>query len=85
MSKSAVIYTSATCGYCVRAKILLGEHNIPYTEHVIGSETFRDRAHLQEIVGSMVTTVPQIFLDLGDGPKYVGGYDSLRNLLGPTQ
>ena len=30
--QSVTIYTKATCGYCQRAKMLLTQKNVPFTE-----------------------------------------------------
>ena len=68
--KNVVIYTSKICPYCVRAKKMLNDRDIPYKEIKI------DSAQLME---EMLTrsggrkTVPQIFID----DKHIGGSDDL--------
>ena len=61
------IYTAALCGYCRRAKQVLDEKGVEYTEHDV---TF-DRA-LRKEMGARAggaTSVPQIFV----GDTHVGG------------
>ena len=66
-----VIYTTATCGYCDRAKAWLTARKIAYREvDVSGNDS--ERAALVERSGGM-RTVPQIFV----GPVHVGGYSDL--------
>ena len=68
--KNVEIYTSKVCPYCVRAKKMLNDRDIPYKEIKI------DSAQLME---EMLTrsggrkTVPQIFID----DKHIGGSDDL--------
>jgi len=71
--KPVRIYTTQTCPYCVRAKRLLQEKNVPYQEiDVSGDDDARLR--LMETTGRR--TVPQIFI----GDKHVGGSDDLHAL-----
>jgi glutaredoxin 3 len=64
------MYSSAWCGYCVRAKALLDSRGIAYREiDVDGNWALR-----QEMVArSGRRTVPQIFI----GEHHVGGSDDL--------
>jgi glutaredoxin 3 len=64
------LYTTAWCGYCVRAKVLLDERGIPYEEIRIDEEP-DFRAHLEDLTGGW--TVPQVVID-GE-PR--GGYAEL--------
>ena len=69
-----VIYTKFGCGYCHRAKRLLEEKGVAYTEHDItfgGAE--RDEMMRR---APMARTVPQIFI----GETHVGGSDDLAAL-----
>jgi glutaredoxin 3 len=71
---SVEIYTTRYCPYCVRAKTLLAQKGVPFTEiDVSGSVELRqsmvERAH-----GRM--TVPQIFI----GSTHVGGSEDLHAL-----
>jgi glutaredoxin 3 len=64
------LYTTAWCGYCVRAKVLLEQRGIPFEEIRIDEEP-NFRAHLEELTGGW--TVPQVVID-GE-PR--GGYAEL--------
>jgi glutaredoxin 3 len=64
------LYTTAWCGYCVRAKSLLDERGIPYDEIRVDEDP-EFRRHLEELTGGW--TVPQIVID-GE-PR--GGYTEL--------
>jgi glutaredoxin 3 len=67
------MYTTAWCGFCLRAKALLEERGLPYEEiRVDDDPLFRDR--LLELTGHW--TVPQILVD--GAP--IGGYAELREL-----
>ena len=68
------IYTTTYCGYCVRAKRLLGERGIPYEEiDVTGNHEARNWL-VRETGGRR--TVPQIFIH----GKAIGGFVELRAL-----
>jgi len=72
--KNIVIYSSARCPYCVRAKQLLESKGVSYEELRVDQES----GLLEEAVrrsGGM-RTVPQIFID----DYYVGGCDELYAL-----
>lgn len=70
-SPETVIYTKFGCGYCSRAKRLLDEKGVEYTEHDITmGGPLRDR--IQERAPN-ARTVPQIFI----GETHVGGSDDL--------
>ena len=65
-----IIYTTATCPYCVQAKQLLQSKGLLYTEiRVDLDDTERDTM----IARSGRRTVPQIFFD----DQHMGGYDDL--------
>jgi len=67
------LYVSDWCPYCQRAKGLLAQKNVEFSEINI-----EDDAKLREemIVRSNRRTVPQIFI----GDKHVGGCDDLFEL-----
>lgn len=69
----AVIWTTTTCSYCVRAKNELQKRGIPYEEKIIGQGYTKE--DLLEAVPN-ARTVPQIFLD----GQLIGGYDNLMSL-----
>ena len=71
--KNVTIYSTPTCGYCRRAKALLTELSIPFTDvDVSADEKLRDslieKYHWQ--------TVPLIVI----GDTFIGGYDDLAAL-----
>ncbi|MEI9928853.1 MAG: glutaredoxin 3 [Sphingomonas sp.] len=65
------IYTKAFCGYCARAKALLGARGLDYAEHDITMGGPLRTEMIQRAGGR--TTVPQIFID----GKHIGGSDDL--------
>ena len=74
MTQLAVtVYVSDWCPYCQRAKGLLAEKNVEFSEINV-----EDDAKLREemIARSNRRTVPQIFI----GDKHVGGCDDLFEL-----
>jgi glutaredoxin 3 len=68
-----VIYTKASCPYCVSAKQLLDTKSVPYEE--IRIDTHPERIE-EMIQSSGRRTVPQIFID----GQSVGGCDDLYAL-----
>lgn len=68
-----VMYTTAICPYCVRAKYLLERKGVSFEEIRID----HNREVMQEMMRrSNRHTVPQIFI----GDYHVGGYDDLASL-----
>jgi len=71
--KPVVVYTTDYCGYCVSAKTLLKNKNIPFEE----IDVSKDQTLRQEIVRrSGRRTVPQIFI----GDESIGGFTELKGL-----
>jgi glutaredoxin 3 len=69
-----IIYTSAFCGYCARAKRLLKEKGVDFNE--IGVDMNPSlREEMQQKSGGAYT-VPQIFIN----GRHVGGCDDLHAL-----
>ncbi len=68
------IYTKAFCGYCVRAKALLGRKGVVFEEYDITMGGPKRQEMLQRAPGSL--TVPQIFID----GRHIGGSDDLAAL-----
>ena len=68
--KNAVVYSTATCPYCVAAKSLLAQQGYQITEYDVGRDAKR-YAEMQSLTPQR--TVPQITID-GD---YIGGYTAL--------
>ncbi len=64
------MYTTAWCGYCVRAKMLLEDRGLDFEEvRVDDDPNFRTK--LEEMTGGW--TVPQILID----EKPIGGFSEL--------
>ncbi|MCF7200462.1 glutaredoxin 3 [Pseudomonas oligotrophica] len=68
-----VIYTTAWCPYCVRAKALLDSKGVAYEEIAVDGEPAL-RAEMTQKAGR--TSVPQIWI----GERHVGGCDDLYAL-----
>jgi len=68
------IYTSSSCPYCVRAKNLLQEKGVQFSELSIDSNPELISESVKRSAG--MRTVPQIFID----SFHVGGYDDLAEL-----
>jgi glutaredoxin 3 len=68
------IYTSPFCGFCHRAKHLLGQKNVTYEEVDVMMDGARKREMVQRAGGR--TSVPQIFID----GEHIGGCDDLYAL-----
>lgn len=68
------IYTKMFCGYCSRAKRLLDEKGVDYTEYdiTLGGEKRREMIERKPDA----RTVPQIFID----GQAIGGSDDLAAL-----
>jgi glutaredoxin 3 len=73
MTATVVIYSSGTCPYCERAKLLFKKKNIPYTEIRVDQDSEK-RKEMQE--KSQRQTVPQIFIN----DHHIGGCDDLYAL-----
>ena len=72
----AIIFGSATCPYCDRAKALLTERGIPFTYRDVDADEDAFDS-LFALIGAW-KTVPQIFIDY----EHVGGFDDLQRRLG---
>lgn len=70
-----VVYSKPNCPSCVKAKMLLKNKNIPFTESIIGKdiqvETLMKEFEMNNL--PMPRTAPQIILH----GKYIGGYENL--------
>ncbi len=71
---NVIMYSTATCPYCFRAKMLLKNKNIDFEELMVDGNP-----ELRQIMTNKsngVTSVPQIFI----GENHVGGCDDLYAL-----
>ena len=66
-----VMYSTAWCGYCQRARNLLERKGVPVREIKVDEDP-KDRETMLQRSGGR-RTVPQIFI----GERHVGGYDDL--------
>ncbi len=74
MAAKVEIYTWSTCPFCLRAKDLLEEKTVEFTEYNIdGDEAARSKM-AQRAKGRR--TLPQIFIN----DQHVGGCDDLHRL-----
>jgi len=70
VSKNVKIYSSRYCGFCIRAKRLLGSKNVAYNEVSVDGDQAA-RQDLAKRTGQR--TVPQIWI----GDQHIGGCDDL--------
>lgn len=70
---AVVIYTTAWCPYCIRAKRLLDSKLVPYNEIKVDNNPAL-RSEMTQLSGQH--TVPQIWI----GEQHVGGCDDLYAL-----
>ena len=71
---SVVMYSTAYCGYCQRARSLLERKGVAVQEIKVDEDARERETMLQRSGGRR--TVPQIFI----GERHVGGYDDLAAL-----
>lgn len=74
MSVSVTIYTTPYCPYCIRAKQLLSQKQVLFTEVDLSREPAHVRTDLMN--KTRHRTVPQIFI----GEQFIGGCDDLFGL-----
>ena len=72
-----IVYSKPNCPYCVMAKRLLDQMELPFTERVVGVDATREQ--LLEAAPN-ARTVPQIIID----NKLIGGYDQLASYIENT-
>jgi len=68
---NVVLYTTAACPYCVRARALLDKKGVAYTDHRIDQQP-ELRPEMEKLANGR-TSVPQIFID----DFHVGGFDDM--------
>lgn len=74
MSANVEIYTWQTCPYCIRAKRLLDDKGVTYTEYKIDGDNVA-RAKMAERANGH-RSLPQIFIN----DVHVGGCDDIHAL-----
>ena len=75
--REIVVCSKPNCPYCVKAKRLLDQMELPFTERVVGVDATREQ--LLEAAPN-ARTVPQIIID----DKVIGGYDQLATYIETT-
>jgi glutaredoxin 3 len=74
MATNIEIYTWSRCPFCIRAKALLDQKGVEYTEYVIdGDESARRKMSVR---ANGRRSVPQIFID----DQHIGGCDDIHAL-----
>lgn len=68
------IYTWSRCPYCIRAKALLDDKGVDFTEYCLDGDEFGREKMSDRAGGSR--SVPQIFIN----DQHVGGSDDLYSL-----
>jgi len=68
------IYSKFTCGFCMRAKMLLNQKQVEFHEIDISNDTTLRNEMIQRSGGA--NTVPQIFIN----GQHIGGCDDLYTL-----
>jgi glutaredoxin 3 len=74
VARKVVMYSTAFCGYCMRARSLLERKGVAVEEIKVDGNP-RERDTMVKKSGGR-RTVPQIFI----GERHVGGYDDLAQL-----
>ncbi|MGL5795945.1 MAG: glutaredoxin 3 [Waterburya sp.] len=74
MAAKVEIYTWSRCPFCIRAKDLLNQKGVEYSEYCIdGDEDARDQMRIR---ANGRSTLPQIFIN----DRHIGGCDDLYAL-----
>jgi glutaredoxin 3 len=68
-----VMYSTAQCGYCVAARMLLTKKGIAFEDIPVGDDVEK-RLEMERLSGRR--TVPQIFVD----GQPIGGFEELHSL-----
>ena len=67
-----IVYSKPACQFCDKAKALLTQLKIEYTERVVTKDISLEE--LFEELGKTVRTIPQIVID----ENHIGGFNELR-------
>ncbi|MDG1944502.1 MAG: glutaredoxin 3 [Halioglobus sp.] len=70
MSPSVTLYTTRFCPYCIRARDLLDDKDVAYSDIAVDQEPLLRREMMTK---SGRNTVPQIWI----GDQHIGGFDDL--------
>ena len=72
MSMKVIVYSKPACQFCDKAKALLTQLKIEYTEKVVTKDISLEE--LFEELGKTVRTIPQIVID----ENHIGSFNELR-------
>ena len=67
-----IVYSKPACQFCDKAKALLTQLKIEYTEKIVTKDISLEE--LFEELGKTVRTIPQIVID----ENHIGGFNELR-------
>ena len=67
-----IVYSKPACQFCDKAKALLTQLKIEYTEKIVTKDISLEE--LFEELGKTVRTIPQIVID----KNHIGGFNELR-------
>ena len=76
-----IIYSKPDCKYCNFAKTYLENNNVKYIEVPFSNENLTELKQLLNRSSDSIT-FPQIFLNTGSAPKYIGGWSELYKYTG---
>jgi glutaredoxin 3 len=71
---NVVMYTTAHCPYCIRARNLLDKKGVEYTDLRVDDDPSLRPEMIEKSGG--ITSVPQIFID----DFHVGGFDDMAEM-----
>ena len=74
MTANVEIYTWSTCPFCIRAKALLKQKGVDFTEYCIDGDNAARNKMAERANGQR--SLPQIFIN----DQHIGGCDALYNL-----
>ncbi|NEQ98629.1 MAG: glutaredoxin 3 [Cyanothece sp. SIO2G6] len=74
MSTTVEIYTWSTCPFCIRAKALLEQKGVDYTEYCIDGDDAARQKMTDRANGK--SSLPQIFIN----DQHIGGCDEIHAL-----
>lgn len=74
------VYTKPNCKWCIRAKNLLADKGLEYTEYVYQKDFSREDL-IEKLKRNWNLTLPQIYLSDNVKEIYIGSYEDLEKHL----
>ncbi len=74
VEQGVMVYTMKYCPYCERAKALLKQRGVAFTEKLVAEDDDAEWNRLERVSG--LKTMPQIFI----GDRLIGGFSHLSEL-----